>query len=95
MPNQTYAISRTAASQITSSESVPRIYTNSDLPETVFHTHDDSLKPIQMMLKPEYSVTAPEALKLTMMYFAAMHSPMFSVYQYVKKNDLERHFKYS
>lgn len=71
------------------------IYTNADLPATVFHMHDDSQKEITMTLKPEYSITAPESMKIMMMLAAAIYSPQFSVFQFVKKNDLERHFKYA
>lgn len=97
MPNQTYpASSSTIKLNENLANSVnPYPYVNADLPVTVFNTRDDSLADIYMTLQPEYSITAPEALKIMMMLTAAIYAPQFSVFQYVKKNDLERHFKYS
>lgn len=70
--------------------------TSAILPEMMFNTFDDADQPIKLTLKPEGSIGAYEALQLAMMIQASITSPrQFSVYKFVTKNNLERHFKFS
>jgi len=75
---------------------VDPITDNPKLPSIDFHTHDDAGKSIKMTLLPEGQISAYESLQLMMLMQAAMTNPSsFSVYHFVRKNNLERHFKYS
>ena len=66
-----------------------------DLPDVVFVSHDFDSKKITMTLKPEPTISTLEALKITMLINASARTPTkFSVFAYIKKNNLERHFKF-
>ena len=66
-----------------------------DLPDVVFVSHDFDSKKITMTLKPEPTISTLEALKITMLINASTRTPTkFSVFAYIKKNNLERHFKF-
>jgi len=67
-----------------------------ELPAMVWELKDDAGQLCKMELKPEGTISAHEALLLTMMMQASASSPLaFSPYMYVKKHNLERHFKFS
>lgn len=67
-----------------------------ELPAIVFDCKDENGSIIKMELKPEGSIGTFEALQLMMMLQAATASPLsFSPYLFVKKHNLERHFKFS
>ncbi len=67
-----------------------------DLPAYMFYCTDDAGRKIVMTLQPEYQITTFEAFLLTRMILAtSSHSSTFSPYLFAKKNNLERHFKYS
>ncbi len=68
-----------------------------DLPKLFFYSKDDHGNSIQMELVPEYQMSPHEALLLTRLVIAAQSglSQQFSAFAFVKKNNLERHFKYS
>ena len=68
-----------------------------DLPEMVVESIDDTGRIVRMVLKPESSISPPEVAKLLMLLSAIMlqGASRFSVYGYVKKQNLERHFSYS
>ena len=69
--------------------------TNPELPKTVFNSFDSAGAPIRLTLDPEPNIAGSEALKLMMLLHAALSNPSaFSVYMYVKKQNLERHFKF-
>ena len=66
-----------------------------NLPDVVFDGHDFDSKKITMTLKPESTISTLEALKITMLINASARTPTkFSVFAYIKKNNLERHFKF-
>ena len=74
-----------------------KIQSDSDsLPIVMLQGEDDSGNWICMELQPEASINASDAFKLTQLLRAYdRHSHEFSVYRYVKKHNLERHFKFS
>lgn len=66
-----------------------------NLPDVTFNGHDFDLKKIAMILKPEPTISTFEALKIMMLINASARTPTkFSVFAYIKKNNLERHFKF-
>ena len=68
-----------------------------DLPELMIESMDENGRLVKMVLSPESSISPPEVTKLLMLVTTIMLQGVggFSVYAYVKKNNLERHFKYS
>ncbi len=67
-----------------------------DLPGVTFHGYDYEEKKIDMILNPESTISTLEAFKIMLLINAAQQSPYkFSVYAYIKKNNLERHFKFA
>ena len=66
------------------------------LPKIIFEMYDDRHhKNISMEMQPEGTISGYEALQLTMMLFIVVAEPTsFSVLEYVRKNNLERHFKF-
>ena len=67
-----------------------------NLPDVVFNGHDFDSKKITMTLKPEPTISVFEALKITLLINASARTPTkFSVFAYIKKNNLERHFKFT
>ena len=66
------------------------------LPEIVLEAHDENGKRIEMELIPERTISAFECLQITMMLMAYCDSPdSFCPLAFVKKNNLERHFKFA
>ena len=66
-----------------------------NLPDVTFNGHDFDFKKITMILKPESTISTIEVLKITMLINASTRTPTkFSVFAYIKKNNLERHFKF-
>ena len=84
-------------------------YTDAQAPKRVEQSKAPTLPPIEieaedlqtglkakMLLRPEPNVTANESLKLTMLMFAyASSSEDFNALEYIRQNNLERHFSYS
>jgi hypothetical protein len=69
---------------------------NPNLPGIEFHSHDDARNQITLTLKPEGTVTPYESLLITMLIQCASTNPSsFSVFHFVRKNNLEKHFKYA
>lgn len=67
-----------------------------DLPPMIWDFKDDAGAMCKMELKPEGTIGAHEALQLMMLIQASSSSPLsFSSYMYVKKHNLEKHFKFS
>lgn len=67
-----------------------------ELPGITFNGYDYDEKRVTMILQPESTISTLEAFKITLLINAATHSPRaFSVYAYIKKNNLERHFKFT
>lgn len=68
------------------------------LPSITFFATDSSGKKISMTLKPEPSISAFQALKIVMLLQACSAQgayQTFSVYEYVKANNLECHFTFA
>lgn len=72
--------------------------TSAIFPSITFMSCDENQKQINLKLNPEFnSLSVQDALKLSMLLFTANsinYNNSFSVYQFIKKNDLERHFKF-
>lgn len=67
-----------------------------DLPAIVFNGYDYDEKKISMSLQPESTISTVEAFKIMLLINAATHTPhKFSTFAYIKKNNLERHFKFT
>lgn len=67
-----------------------------DLPSIVFNGYDFDEKKIVMTLKPESTISTLEVFKILLLINAATHAQhKFSVFAYIKKNNLERHFKFA
>lgn len=67
-----------------------------ELPEMTLMSWDENENEVQMTLTPEASITSSDALKIFMLVMAVSVAPdEFCALAYVKKNNLERHFKYS
>lgn len=67
-----------------------------ELPSFTFNGYDFEGKKITMIFKPEATISTLEVLKIMLLINAAANSPSkFSVYAYIKKNNLERHFKFT
>lgn len=67
-----------------------------DLPAIVFNGYDYDEKKISMSLQPESTISTVEAFKIILLINAATHTPhKFSAFAYIKKNNLERHFKFA
>lgn len=68
-----------------------------DLPSVVFNAYDENGKMLTMTLHPELAqMSIYDMFKINMLINSANHAPhAFSAYAYVKKNNLERHFKFA
>ena len=67
-----------------------------ELPAVVFNGYDFDEKKIVMTLKPEATISTLEVFKILMLINAATQTPnKFSVFAFIKKNNLERHFKFA
>lgn len=67
-----------------------------ELPPISWECKDDSGNLIKMELRPEGTIGAHESLQLMMLLQSSTAFPLaFSPYLYVKKHNLERHFKFS
>jgi hypothetical protein len=76
--------------------SMPEQKQTADLPSIEWNCRDESGQMIKMVLKPEGTIGAHEALQLMMLLQSSTASPLaFSPYLYVKKHSLERHFRFS
>jgi len=66
-----------------------------DLPE-ICMTADDGGRKVEITLAPDSHLSAQEALKIMMLLMASATEPeSFNALNYIKKNNLERHFKYA
>jgi hypothetical protein len=69
---------------------------NPDLPSTVFTTYNDAGDRVTLTLAPESDISARESLLIARMIHAATTNPSsFSVFHFVRKQNLERHFKFA
>jgi hypothetical protein len=68
---------------------------SADLPKITFLGHDENEKPVQMVLDIEPNITTNELMRVMMLMNVAMTNgtSSFSVYAYIKKHNLERHFR--
>ena len=88
-------ITSAMAAAITAESLKPQYSTSSDLPSVTLLSYDAAGNRIEMRLEPEASITAHESTKLLMLVISALYNgDQFSSYEYVRKNDLERHFKF-
>ena len=76
---------------------IKRTQSNSpDLPPMTIVTADEHGNQVLMTVAPEPHVSTGDCMKLLMLMFAVTVEPeAFNALAYVKKNNLERHFKYS
>jgi hypothetical protein len=76
--------------------SIPEQKQTADLPTIEWTCKDDAGQMIKMVLQPEGTIGAHEALQLMMLLQSSTAFPLaFSPYLYVKKHSLERHFKFT
>lgn len=72
---------------------VPMRSRSSVLPAIRFNDEDRIGKQVSMRLKPESTITTHELSLIVQLFIAASGSPtIFSSYEFIKANDLERHF---
>lgn len=75
---------------------MPEQKQTADLPSMVWDCRDENGTMIHMELKPEGTISASDSLKIMMLIQASTSHPLlFSPYMYIKKHNLERHFKFS
>ena len=77
--------------------SIKKTQSNSpDLPPMTIVTADEHGNRVDMTVSPEPNVSTGDCMKLLMLMFAVTVEPeSFNALAYVKKNSLERHFKYA
>ena len=68
---------------------------SADLPDIVMEA-DEAGRKVTITLAPDSHLSAQEALKIMMLLMASATEPeSFNALNYIKKNNLERHFKYA
>lgn len=66
------------------------------LPNLFFQSFDNNNEKVLLTLKPEFNITSYQVLQIIMMIHSVNTNPLsFSVFHFVKENNLECHFKYS
>lgn len=65
------------------------------LPDIVFVGEGPLYEQIRIVYFPEHDISARDALKLSTLFYMKAHDRMheFGIYQYIRENNLERHFK--
>lgn len=71
------------------------IPTNPDLPPMQVLGHDGAGNKVWMEIQPERDITPFELFQVTTMIMAYSQDEDFCPYHFIKKNHLERHFKFS
>ena len=67
-----------------------------DLPDLVLKADDEHGRSVEITLSPDQDLSAHETLKIMMLIMAFVNEPeIFNALNYIKKNNLERHFKYA
>lgn len=67
-----------------------------DLPEMRIQTIDEHNRPVMMTLIPEPGISSSDTMKLMMLIMSMTVAPeKFNALAYVKKQNLERHFKWT
>lgn len=75
---------------------LPEQKQTADLPSIEWSCKDDTGQLIRMKLEPEGTISASDSLKIMLLLQSSNAFPLaFSPYLYIKKHNLERHFKFS
>lgn len=102
-------VQNTYVSSVSSSYSIGNSYTtdaiierqakmSDTIPAITFSDYDENGSRMNLVLNPEYSISAIDSMKISSMMFYISMVPQyhheFSVLKYVRKHNLEKHFKF-